>query len=64
MSDFSLSGFSEKGAKAWDVKGRSADIGSEIIKLYDIISNFTVKKKQYTLRQRTEISTAAKAISI
>jgi len=40
MSDFSLSGFSEKGAKAWDVKGRSADIGSEIIKLYDIISNF------------------------
>jgi LPS export ABC transporter protein LptC len=40
MSDFSLSGFGEKGKKSWDLSGKQADIASEIIKLSDIQSNF------------------------
>jgi LPS export ABC transporter protein LptC len=40
MSDFSLSGFGDKGKKSWDIAGKSADIGTEIIKLNDIVSNF------------------------
>jgi len=40
MSDFSLSGFGDKGKKSWDVAGKSADIGTEVIKLNDIVSNF------------------------
>jgi LPS export ABC transporter protein LptC len=40
MSDFSLSGFGDKGKKSWDIAGKSADIGTEIIKLDDIVGNF------------------------
>jgi LPS export ABC transporter protein LptC len=40
MSDFSLSGFGDRGKKSWDIAGKSADIGTEIIKLNDIVSNF------------------------
>lgn len=40
MEDFSFSGFGEKGKKSWDLKGKSADIGSEVIRLNDISSNF------------------------
>ncbi|MFA6384444.1 MAG: LPS export ABC transporter periplasmic protein LptC [Candidatus Omnitrophota bacterium] len=40
MSDFSLSGFGDKGKKSWDITGKSADIGTEVIKLNDIVSNF------------------------
>ena len=40
MSDFSLSGFGEKGKKSWDLTGKQADIASEVIKLKDIQSNF------------------------
>jgi LPS export ABC transporter protein LptC len=40
MSDFSLSGFGEKGKKSWDLTGKQADIASEIIKLNNIESNF------------------------
>jgi LPS export ABC transporter protein LptC len=40
MADFSLSGFGDKGKKAWDIAGKSADIGTEIISLKDIVSNF------------------------
>jgi LPS export ABC transporter protein LptC len=40
MSDFSISGFGEKGKKSWDLTGKQADIASEIIKLNNIESNF------------------------
>jgi LPS export ABC transporter protein LptC len=40
MSDFSLSGFGDKGKKSWDIAGKSADIGTDVIKLNDIVSNF------------------------
>ena len=40
MNNFSLTGISEKGRKNWDITGKSADIGSDVIKLNDIVSNF------------------------
>jgi LPS export ABC transporter protein LptC len=39
MSDFSLSGTSAKGKQKWDITGKSADIGSDVIKLNQIESN-------------------------
>jgi LPS export ABC transporter protein LptC len=39
MTDFSLSGFCEKGKKNWDLTGKSADIATDVIKLNDIVSN-------------------------
>lgn len=36
VRSFSLSGFSESGKKTWLVKGKSADILSDVINLYDI----------------------------
>jgi LPS export ABC transporter protein LptC len=39
ISDFSLSGFGERGKKTWDLNGKSADIFSDVIKLKDIIGN-------------------------
>ncbi len=53
MSDFSLSGFGDKGAKAWDVKGKSADIGTEVIKLKDIVGNFYGAEETVRLTAKT-----------
>jgi LPS export ABC transporter protein LptC len=39
MGNFSLTGITEKGRKNWDITGKSADIGSEVIKLNDIEGN-------------------------
>ncbi|RJO64741.1 MAG: LPS export ABC transporter periplasmic protein LptC [Candidatus Omnitrophota bacterium] len=39
ITDFSLSGFGERGKKSWDVSGKSADMSSEIVQLTDIVSN-------------------------
>jgi LPS export ABC transporter protein LptC len=48
MDNFSLSGVSDKGKKNWDLQGKSADIGAQVIKLQDVEShmygeNSTVK---------------------
>jgi len=48
MDNFSLSGVNDKGTKSWDLQGRSADIGAEVISLKDVEShlygdNSTVK---------------------
>lgn len=39
INDFSLAGYGEKGKKAWDLAGKSADIFTEVIKLNDVIGN-------------------------
>ncbi|NQT91039.1 MAG: LPS export ABC transporter periplasmic protein LptC [Candidatus Omnitrophica bacterium] len=39
VQSFSIFGFSESGDKAWEVRGRSADIYSEVINLTDIDAN-------------------------
>ncbi|MGE5308526.1 MAG: LPS export ABC transporter periplasmic protein LptC [Deltaproteobacteria bacterium] len=38
METFSLSGYSEKGKKNWDISGKSADIDSRVIKLDNVQS--------------------------
>ncbi|MDD5155358.1 MAG: LPS export ABC transporter periplasmic protein LptC [Candidatus Omnitrophica bacterium] len=39
ISDFSLTGFGERGKKTWDLAGKSADIFDNVVKLKDIIGN-------------------------
>ena len=39
IGDFSLSGFGDKGKKAWDLSGKSADIFSEVVKLKKVVGN-------------------------
>ncbi|MFH0790028.1 MAG: LPS export ABC transporter periplasmic protein LptC [Candidatus Omnitrophota bacterium] len=39
ISDFSLAGYGDKGKKAWEIAGKSADIFTEVIKLKDITGN-------------------------
>jgi len=49
ISDFSLSGFGEKGKKTWDISGKSADIFTDIIKLKDIVGNLYGEKEDIRL---------------
>lgn len=49
IMDFSLSGFGEKGKKAWDISGKSADIFTDIIKLNDVVGNFYGKDENIKL---------------
>jgi len=39
ISDFSLTGFGERGKKTWDLAGKSADIFDNVVKLKDIVGN-------------------------
>jgi LPS export ABC transporter protein LptC len=39
IGDFTLSGSGEKGKKSWDLAGKSADIGNEVVKLKKVIAN-------------------------
>lgn len=39
ISDFSLAGYGDKGKKAWEIAGKSADIFNEVVKLKDITGN-------------------------
>lgn len=39
ISDFSLSGYGDKGKKSWDISGKSADIFTEVVKLKDVDGN-------------------------
>lgn len=49
ISDFSLSGYGEKGKKTWDLAGKSADIFGETVKLKDIIGNLFNENEKITL---------------
>jgi LPS export ABC transporter protein LptC len=49
IRDFSLSGFGEKGKKAWDLSGKSADIFDEVVKLKDVIGNLYGEKENIQL---------------
>lgn len=49
ISEFSLSGFGEKGKKSWDLSGKSADIFDNIIKLKDIVGNMYGEKEDVKL---------------
>jgi LPS export ABC transporter protein LptC len=39
ISDFTLSGYEDKGKKSWDISGKSADIFTEVVKLKDVSGN-------------------------
>ncbi|PIP20070.1 MAG: LPS export ABC transporter periplasmic protein LptC [Candidatus Omnitrophica bacterium CG23_combo_of_CG06-09_8_20_14_all_40_11] len=49
IMDFSLASFGEKGKKAWDLSGKSADIFQDVIKLKDVIGNLYGKEEDVKL---------------
>ena len=49
IGDFSLSGFGDKGKKAWDISGKSADIFNEVVKLKEVVGNHYADKDTINL---------------
>jgi len=49
IGDFSLSGFGDKGKKAWDLAGQSADILNETVKLKKVVGNHYAEKDKINL---------------
>ncbi|MDD5128766.1 MAG: LPS export ABC transporter periplasmic protein LptC [Candidatus Omnitrophica bacterium] len=49
IGDFSLSGYGEKGKKAWDLAGKSADIYNEVVKLKEVVGNHYADKDSIKL---------------
>ncbi len=49
ISDFSLSGYGDKGKKSWDISGKSADIFTEVVKLKDVNGNLYDKTENVNL---------------
>ncbi|TBR16693.1 hypothetical protein EPO66_04155 [bacterium] len=49
FNDFTMAGFGEKGKKSWDLRGKSAEIIDEVIKLDNIVSNFYGEKDKMQL---------------
>lgn len=53
ISDFSLSGYADKGKKSWDISGKSADIFTEVIKLKSVDGNLYGKEENVNLTAKT-----------
>lgn len=49
ISDFSLSGYGEKGKKNWDLAGKTADIFTEVVKLSVVVGNLYGKDENIRL---------------
>lgn len=49
ISDFSLSGYGEKGKKSWDLNGKTADIFDDVVKLKDIKGNLFTEQDHVVL---------------
>jgi LPS export ABC transporter protein LptC len=49
ISEFSLSSFGDKGNKAWDLSGKSADIFIDVVKLKDVVGNLYGEKEDIHL---------------
>ncbi|MDD5477236.1 MAG: LPS export ABC transporter periplasmic protein LptC [Candidatus Omnitrophica bacterium] len=49
IGDFSLSGSGEKGKKAWDLSGKSADIYNDVVKLKEVVGNHYGDKDKINL---------------
>ena len=52
ISDFSLSGYEDKGRKSWDISGKSADVFTEVVKLKDISGNLYAEGENVNLTAR------------
>jgi len=50
VNDFSLSGYGDKGKKAWDMAGKTADIFTDTVKLKDINGNLYNDKETVNLK--------------
>jgi len=53
IGDFSLSGFGDKGKKAWDLAGKSADIENDVVKLKEVKGNHYEGKDSISLTADT-----------
>jgi LPS export ABC transporter protein LptC len=49
INEFSLSGYGDKGKKAWDISGKTADILNDTVKLQDVVSNLYEKEENIRL---------------
>jgi len=49
IDDFSLSGYGDKGKKAWDLAGKSADIFTDVVKLKSVLGNLYDEKEKIKL---------------
>lgn len=49
IGDFSLSGFGDKGKKAWDLSGKRADVFNEVVKLKEVVANHYADKDNIKL---------------
>lgn len=49
INDFSLTGYGDKGKKAWDLAGRTADIFDQVVKLKDVVGNMYGKEENVHL---------------
>ncbi len=49
ISEFSLASFGEKGKKAWDLSGKSADIFTDVVKLKEVVGNLYGEKEDIKL---------------
>jgi len=50
VNDFSLAGYGDKGKKAWDMAGKTADIFTDTVKLKDINGNLYSDKETVNLK--------------
>lgn len=49
INEFSLSGFGDRGKKAWDISAKSADILADTVNLKTVVGNFYGEKEQVKL---------------
>lgn len=49
ISEFSLTGYGEKGKRNWDLAGKSADIFTDVVKLTDVVGNLYGKEEDIKL---------------
>lgn len=49
ISEFSLSGYGDKGKKSWDLSGKTADIFNDLVKLKEVVGNMYGKEEDIKL---------------
>lgn len=49
INDFNLVGYGEKGKKAWDLSGKTANIFTEVVKLKEVVGNLYGKEEDVNL---------------
>ncbi|MCM8782861.1 MAG: LPS export ABC transporter periplasmic protein LptC, partial [Candidatus Omnitrophica bacterium] len=52
LSDFNLSGFTEKGKKSWEIYGKSADIFNQTVNIKDVVARLYRNEEDIELRAK------------